>query len=242
MCAKKNYPSWHKYEQKICYNGHGADDILPSPYSNSLSLSECKIACETDDSCEGINVLVGRGPRGSCFKKRNVQPSDCLHNSDIDLFLLDTKTHKNIPPWIKYDKKNCYSGHGAEAILPYPYSSSLSLSKCKDACKTDDSCDGIITDRGRESQGRCFKIRNIQLKDCLDDSIYDLFLLVKSQGMNHVYGGQQYYFCQLFLTGRESCVGFSTNITNDYTCKLYSDVAFAKSSNGIKSKEILFKK
>lgn len=153
MCARKNYPSWRKYEQKACYDGHGADLILPNPYSNSLSLYECKKACETDDSCEGIIVMAGKEALGPCRKRRNVQPNDCLHNSD-----------------------------------------------------------------------------------------QNLFLLVKSQGMNHVYGGQQYYFCQLFLTGRESCVGFSTNITNDYTCKLYSDVAFAKSSNGIKSKEILFKK
>ena len=42
--------------------------------------------------------------------------------------------------------------------------------------------------------------------------------------------------------GKQSCIGFSTNVTDDYTCKLYSDVAFAKSANRIASKEKLYQK
>ena len=33
-------------------------------------------------------------------------------------------------PWRKYHGKNCYSGQGADSMLPDPYSDSLSLPDC----------------------------------------------------------------------------------------------------------------
>ena len=61
-------------------------------------------------------------------------------------------------------------------MSPEPYHNSLSLSDCKEACETDDACEGIIIMRGQESQGYCYKRKNIKLSDCEDTGAYDLYL------------------------------------------------------------------
>ena len=78
--------------------------------------------------------------------------------------------------WRKYRGKNCYQGRGADNMSPEPYSKALSLTNCQGACEEDESCDGIVIKRGKESLGPCFMRRNIQLNRCKDNSPYDLYL------------------------------------------------------------------
>ena len=82
--------SWQKYSGKNCYQGQGADNMSPEPYSNSISLSDCKNACETDDACEGIVVKRGEESAGRCFKRKNIKLGDCSDNSQFDLYLKPT--------------------------------------------------------------------------------------------------------------------------------------------------------
>ena len=74
-CESKNGPPWYKYHGKTCSYGHGADNILPNPISNSTSLSHCQDACEADDSCEG--VVVEKEPLGPCYMRKNIQLDKC---------------------------------------------------------------------------------------------------------------------------------------------------------------------
>ena len=78
--------------------------------------------------------------------------------------------------WRKYLGKNCWEGHGADNMSPEPYSKSLSLTNCQGACEEDESCEGIVIKRGKESLGPCFMRRNIQLSRCKDKTPYDLYL------------------------------------------------------------------
>ena len=83
--------SWHKHQGKNCYNWNGdwngADNMSPEPYSNSLSLSDCQDACETDASCEGVVIERGKESLGRCYKRKNIQLSDCMDNTDKDVYL-----------------------------------------------------------------------------------------------------------------------------------------------------------
>ena len=78
--------------------------------------------------------------------------------------------------WRKYLRKNCWQGRGADNVLPEPYSDSLSLTNCQGACEIDESCEGIVIKRGKESLGPCFMRRNIELSRCKDYEPYDLYL------------------------------------------------------------------
>ena len=88
--------SWRKYLMKNCYQGHGADNMSPEPYSDSLSLSNCREACELDESCEGIVIKRGKEPLGPCFMRRNIQLSRCLDNQPYDLYLKPTGRHYSV--------------------------------------------------------------------------------------------------------------------------------------------------
>ena len=72
---------------KNCYDGYGADGS--DTYSHSMSLFDCKQACEVDDSCEGIIVGIGiiKEDWGNCHKRKKIQPCNCLDNPSHDLFI-----------------------------------------------------------------------------------------------------------------------------------------------------------
>ena len=108
--------------------------------------------------------------------------------------------------WLKYEKKDCFTGFGADYILPDPYSSYISLSDCQNACETDDSCEGIIVESGAWHQtGQCRKRRNIKLGECQDYDHYDLFIksTAGKQKMMHNFGGRNWSFVQRGIHLRE---------------------------------------
>ena len=78
---------WRKYDSKNCYDGNGADTMVPNPYSSALSLSDCQAACEADDSCEGIVVEKGREASGPCYKRKNIQPTECPTSGASNLYM-----------------------------------------------------------------------------------------------------------------------------------------------------------
>ena len=88
--------SWRKYRGKNCFQGHGADNMLPEPYSNSLSLTNCQGACEEDQSCEGIVIKRGKESLGPCFMRRNIQLSGCRDNQPLDLYLKPKGMHNEV--------------------------------------------------------------------------------------------------------------------------------------------------
>ena len=78
---------WVQHKGLDCYQGHGGDPIHPDPLSDALSLSECKKACEVDNSCEGIVTQAGSEASGLCYKRRNLDLSKCVEDAKWNLFI-----------------------------------------------------------------------------------------------------------------------------------------------------------
>ena len=77
--------------------------------------------------------------------------------------------------WEKTAGLDCYEGKGGDPIQPDPYSNNLSLQQCRDVCKEDPSCEGIIRKASeKQSQGICYKRKNLQLGSCVQDAVWDL--------------------------------------------------------------------
>ena len=79
--------SWQKIDGKNCYTGKGAISLLPNPYSDSLSLSECQYACAIDDNCEGVIVRISDE---RCHKRTNIHIAECNNDSRYNLFIKET--------------------------------------------------------------------------------------------------------------------------------------------------------
>jgi len=77
---------WKKQTGVDCYQGKGGDPILPDPFSNSLTLNQCKSACESDSSCQGIIRKASEQQGvGICYKRTNIVISRCVRDSVWDL-------------------------------------------------------------------------------------------------------------------------------------------------------------
>ena len=86
-CTDGEASQWLQYQGLDCYQGHGGDPIHPDPLSDALSLSECKKACEADNSCEGIVTQLGSEASGLCYKRRNLDLSKCVQDPKWNLFI-----------------------------------------------------------------------------------------------------------------------------------------------------------
>lgn len=79
---------WKKQTGVDCYQGRGGDPILPDPYSESVTLNQCKTACDADSSCQAIirEASDGEGS-GICYKRRNLVVSKCVRDPVWNLHL-----------------------------------------------------------------------------------------------------------------------------------------------------------
>jgi len=197
------YLEWKKQTGVDCYENQGGDPILPDPYSENLSLSQCQEACEKDSTCEGIIRRASEGQgSGICYKRKNIVLVRCVRDPMWDLHLKQgsggnpsttqrpttqrpTTTKKPVTnsKWKKQAGVDCYQGKGGDIILPDPYSENLSLNQCQAACETDSSCEGIIR-KASEGQGSgiCYKRKNIVLSRCVRDPVWDLHMKPGSGG------------------------------------------------------------
>ena len=82
------FPGWLLHQGVDCdgNTGQGAINILPEPYSSSMSLYDCKAACEADGDCEAIVILAGSEAAGPCHKRRNVDLGNCASGTAYHLF------------------------------------------------------------------------------------------------------------------------------------------------------------
>ena len=83
--------------------------------------------------------------------------------------------------WDQHQGLNCYQGKGAEKIYPYPFAKDLSLSECRAACEADNVCEGIVVENGKETSGKCWKVKNVQLSKCVTQNKYNFNM--KSEGI-----------------------------------------------------------
>ena len=93
----------------------------------------------------------------------------------ILLFLLSAVHTSLSQEWKKTAGLDCYEGKGGDPIQPDPYSTNLSLEQCRAVCNQDSSCEGVIRKASDgQAQGICYKRRNLQLGNCVQDSVWDL--------------------------------------------------------------------
>jgi len=197
---------WQKKTGVDCYENQGGDPILPDPYSDSVTLGQCKAACETDSSCQGIirRAAEGQGS-GICYKRKNIVLVRCVGDPVWDLHLKQGSGGEPAPTgrpttqrpttrkpvtnnkWQTQTGFDCYQGRGGDPILPDPYSSSVSLTQCQAACDSDSSCQGIIR-RAADGQGSgvCYRRKNIVLSRCVRDTAWNLHMKPGSGGNNKV--------------------------------------------------------
>jgi len=176
--------SWLVFDSTDCYEGYGGDPVpgSPDPYSNTLTLNQCRDVCQEKENCEGIIRESSDGEsEGLCYLRTNLDQSKCLEDS---IWELHTKTDKESTAlesagqkssWSKYDGVDCYEGVGGVAIQPDPYSQSMTLQACREACEGVPGCVGIIrkaSDAG--SAGLCYLRSSIDIESCVKDAVWDL--------------------------------------------------------------------
>ena len=86
--TEKPSSAWTNYDGRDCYEGAGGQAIQPDPYSQSLSLEDCKSACMSNPSCVGIirNRSDGSG-NGICYLRSSIELSKCDSQTEWDLYL-----------------------------------------------------------------------------------------------------------------------------------------------------------
>jgi len=177
---------WTRFDSTDCYQGNGGDPVpgKPDPYSNSLTLSECKDVCQSETSCEGIIRESSDGEsKGLCYLRLNLDQSKCIEDSIWELHTknegavdgAELEATRQKSKWSKFDGIDCYEGKGGTAIQPDPYSNSMTLQDCSDACESEEGCVAIIRKASDEdSEGLCYLRSNIEIESCVQDSEWDL--------------------------------------------------------------------
>lgn len=73
---------WVKHDGLDCYQGKGGDPLQPDPFSNSVSLGECKAACRAQSTCEGVIRKSGdQQNNGICYLRKNINLHTCVTDS-----------------------------------------------------------------------------------------------------------------------------------------------------------------
>jgi len=73
--------AWDLHEQTNCYPAHGASAVDGKwPLGGSVSLADCKAACQNENLCEGIVVRIGQESGGQCWLVKDVVLSECSNN------------------------------------------------------------------------------------------------------------------------------------------------------------------
>lgn len=88
-------------------------------------------------------------PAGACYRRSHTIVAHCEHVSTHDTWM-----HLANGSWVYYAHTNCFSGHGADNILPEPYSNHLGLQDCQAACDKDSDCDAIVVPAQQGTDGR----------------------------------------------------------------------------------------
>ena len=178
----KQKSKWTKSDGMDCYEGKGGEAIQPDPYSNSMTLEDCRAACQSEDGCVAIiRKSSDEDSEGICYLRRNIEIEKCVQDVTWDLhkFLEKeipvTTTQKPLSKWTEHPGKDCYDGAGGEPIEPDPYGENLSMDECKSSCMSDSTCVGIIrrTSDGA-SNGICYLRKNIELGRCESGTDWEL--------------------------------------------------------------------
>jgi hypothetical protein len=139
---------YHLYGGSNSYSGHGGDDIDNNGVEH-MSVKQCTDRCDNDEVCNCVTYEPGNSKSdGTCWKRANCTPSSFQNDMRYDVFLQANE-------YIKWDGRNCYSGHGGiEIDTDQTAPTGLTPDQCIDRCKKDGRC-GCVT--FQQSNGKCWK-------------------------------------------------------------------------------------
>ena len=167
--------AWIVHEGVDCYEGEGGVALPPGPYSNSLTLEECKESCSREEGCKAVVMKSGEKGAGVCYRRSNVVLAQCVKDPAWDLFTWQAEAETTPPPapgWRLVEGLDCYEGRGGTPLQPDPHSLNLSSSECRAACSSLSSCQGAIT--GLE--GECYLRSSLDPSQCVRDPQWTLHL------------------------------------------------------------------
>ena len=188
--SKQARGAWKVHEGLDCYDGKGGVAMAPDPYSNSLSLAECKAACTGEEGCKAVVKRAGEVGPGVCYRRSNVVLGECVRDPVWNLYTQEDSSEMTTPrsqtttspkqartPWKVHEGVDCYGGKGGVAMSPDPYSNSLSLEECKAACSGEEGCKAVVRRSGEVGPGVCYRRSNVVLGRCVTDPAWSLFTL-----------------------------------------------------------------
>jgi len=192
LSSASDIPGWTLHSGLNCYHHAGADLLIGNDHiAESITLDECRAACEHEVGCEAV-VVFHDATHGSCWLRTSISLSLCprqpqydvwerndLHraaDSAIALAVVPTTVPQN-EGWIFLRGLNCFPGHGA---MPVEGSDdqleALSLADCKAACSLrGGACDAVVVFHD-EDPGSCWLRRDVQTSFCQAGTGYNLWL------------------------------------------------------------------
>eukprot|EP00931_Biecheleriopsis_adriatica_P054763 TRINITY_DN32266_c0_g1_i1.p1 TRINITY_DN32266_c0_g1~~TRINITY_DN32266_c0_g1_i1.p1 ORF type:complete len:1098 (+),score=130.59 TRINITY_DN32266_c0_g1_i1:50-3343(+) len=141
--------SWQHFTGLNCGPGFGAEIATGDLVSFSMTLLQCKEACEAD--CQGIIVAQNEDP-GRCWLRRNISPSHCAKNTVFDLWLHTGLEHDGFEAVAGGASACRGANHLDNRRAYYSVLQASSLAICKGLCRSLSSCKGI---EFAAATGRC---------------------------------------------------------------------------------------
>ena len=87
-------PGWKERSGLDCYAGKGGLPIQPDPFSTQLAVADCRAACDSRPSCEGIVT----GTSGQCYLRTQLDLSKCVRDPSWTLHLAPRFSGPVSPP------------------------------------------------------------------------------------------------------------------------------------------------
>jgi len=85
---------WKERSGLDCYAGKGGLPIQPDPFSTQLAVADCRAACDSRPSCEGIVT----GTSGQCYLRTQLDMSKCVRDPSWTLHLAPRFSGPVSPP------------------------------------------------------------------------------------------------------------------------------------------------
>ena len=96
--------AWKQHDGSLnCFDGKGAPGASGNASCTEVSLDACQRACVRTPWCHAIVVKLADdhgGPRQleACWMREVVEPGECVHGSDYELFTVNGSHHERPPP------------------------------------------------------------------------------------------------------------------------------------------------
>jgi len=159
-----------------CFSNAGYMSIACQRSCDVCDLSVC---ADNHEKCEEW------ASKDECSKNKGYMRVACRKSCSVcggsnqQAPLPPSKAPNGVGKWKKIQSTDCYQGYGGNPVpgKADPLSNYATLDDCKKACHAESKCEGIIREASDgESEGLCYLRTEINQEECIEDSIWDLYL------------------------------------------------------------------